>query len=36
MRSGKIVQIGSPDDIVNNPASDFVANFFKEEGEIHE
>lgn len=36
MRSGKIIQIGSPDDIVNNPASDFVANFFKEEGEVHE
>lgn len=36
MKSGKIVQIGSPDEIVNNPASDFVANFFKEEGEINE
>lgn len=36
MRDGKIVQIGSPEDLVNNPANDFVASFFKEEGEINE
>lgn len=36
MRDGKVVQIGSPDDLVNNPANDFVASFFKEEGEINE
>lgn len=36
MRDGKIVQIGSPDDLVNNPANNFVASFFKEEGEINE
>lgn len=36
MKKGKIIQIGSPDDIVNNPANDFVASFFKEEGEINE
>ena len=36
MRDGKVVQIGSPEDLVNNPANDFVASFFKEEGEINE
>ena len=36
MKKGKIIQIGSPDDLVNNPANDFVASFFKEEGEINE
>ncbi|MDU1642874.1 ABC transporter ATP-binding protein [Peptoniphilus harei] len=36
MRDGKVVQIGSPDDLVNNPANNFVASFFKEEGEINE
>lgn len=36
MRDGKVVQIGSPKDLVNNPANDFVASFFKEEGEINE
>lgn len=36
MRDGKIIQIGSPEDLVNNPANDFVASFFKEEGEISE
>ena len=36
MRDGKIIQIGSPEDLVNNPANDFVASFFKEEGEINE
>lgn len=36
MRDGKVVQIGSPDDLVNNPANDFVESFFKEEGEINE
>ena len=36
MRDGEIVQIGSPEDLVNNPANDFVASFFKEEGEINE
>ena len=36
MRDGKIVQIGSPEGLVNNPANDFVASFFKEEGEINE
>lgn len=36
MRKGKIIQIGSPEDLVNNPANDFVASFFKEEGEINE
>ena len=36
MRDGKIVQIGSPEDLVNNPANDFVASFFKEEGETNE
>lgn len=36
MKDGKIVQIGSPEDLVNNPANDFVASFFKEEGEINE
>lgn len=36
MKDGKIIQIGSPEDLVNNPANDFVASFFKEEGEINE
>lgn len=36
MKKGKIIQIGSPDDLVNNPANDFVASFFKDEGEINE
>lgn len=36
MRDGKVVQIGNPEDLVNNPANDFVASFFKEEGEINE
>lgn len=36
MRDGKIIQIGSPEDLVNNPDNDFVASFFKEEGEINE
>lgn len=36
MKKGKIIQIGSPDELVNNPANDFVASFFKEEGEINE
>ena len=36
MRDGKVVQIGSPDELVNNPANDFVASFFKKEGEINE
>lgn len=36
MRDGKVVQIGSPEDLVNNPANNFVASFFKEEGEINE
>ena len=36
MKDGKVVQIGSPEDLVNNPANDFVASFFKEEGEINE
>lgn len=36
MRDGKIIQIGSSEDLVNNPANDFVASFFKEEGEINE
>lgn len=36
MKKGKIIQIGSPDDLVNNPANNFVASFFKEEGEINE
>lgn len=36
MRDGKVVQIGSPEDLVSNPANDFVASFFKEEGEINE
>lgn len=36
MKKGKIIQIGSPEDLVNNPANDFVASFFKEEGEINE
>ena len=36
MRDGKVVQIGSPEDLVNNPANEFVTSFFKEEGEINE
>jgi len=36
MKDGKIIQIGSPEALVNNPANDFVASFFKEEGEINE
>lgn len=36
MKDGKIIQIGSPEDLVNNPANDFVASFFKDEGEINE
>lgn len=36
MKDGKIIQIGSPEDLVNNPANEFVTSFFKEEGEINE
>ncbi len=30
MESGRIVQVGTPDDIVQNPADDYVASFFRE------
>ncbi|MBJ7552347.1 glycine betaine/L-proline ABC transporter ATP-binding protein ProV [Marinomonas ostreistagni] len=29
MEGGRIVQIGTPDEIMNNPADDYVASFFK-------
>lgn len=29
MEGGRIVQIGTPEDIMNNPADDYVASFFK-------
>jgi osmoprotectant transport system ATP-binding protein len=31
MDKGKIVQLGSPDELIFNPANDFVRNFLKEE-----
>ena len=37
MKDGKIVQIGSPEQIINNPANNFVSQFFENESElIHE
>ncbi|MBM0046025.1 ABC transporter ATP-binding protein [Anaerococcus sp. mt242] len=37
MKYGKIVQIGSPEQIINNPANNFVSQFFENESElIHE
>lgn len=30
MRSGKIVQIATPTEIINNPHSDFVSEFFNQ------
>lgn len=29
MQNGEIVQIGTPEDIINNPANDYVKSFFK-------
>lgn len=29
MQGGEVVQVGSPDDIVNNPANDYVRSFFR-------
>jgi glycine betaine/proline transport system ATP-binding protein len=29
MESGRILQIGTPDEIRKNPATDFVADFFR-------
>lgn len=37
MKEGKIVQIGTPADIINKPANNFVSQFFENESElIHE
>lgn len=37
MKEGKIVQIGTPKEIINNPANNFVSQFFENESElIHE
>ncbi|MDY3005973.1 hypothetical protein [Anaerococcus porci] len=35
MKDGKIVQIGSPEEIKNNPENNFVKLFFKK-GEVNE
>lgn len=29
MQGGEVVQVGSPDDIINNPANDYVRSFFR-------
>lgn len=34
MKEGKIIQIGEPSDIINNPVSEFVSQFFKNESEL--
>ena len=35
MRDGEVVQIGTPEDLVMNPANDYVANFVKEHPKSH-
>ena len=34
MKEGKIIQIGEPSQIINNPENDFVSQFFKNESEL--
>jgi len=35
MRDGQVVQIGTPEDLVMNPANEYVANFVKEHPKSH-
>ena len=35
MRDGEVVQIGTPEDLVMNPANEYVANFVKEHPKSH-
>lgn len=34
MRNGKIIQIGTPSEIINNPKNKFVSQFFENESEL--
>ena len=34
MKEGKIIQIGEPSQIINNPENEFVSQFFKKESEL--
>ncbi len=29
MQGGEVVQVGTPDDIINNPVNDYVRSFFR-------
>ena len=35
MKDGKIIQIASPDEIINNPSNKFVSQFFKNESRLN-
>ena len=34
MKAGKIIQIGTPSEIINNPKNKFVSQFFENESEL--